>query len=790
MKNSIAIVQLFAWMLGLFGSLYATAQNCENMVLDFTGNGVYIERDLTTTPVSGNADFTLEAAFFANPANNFQILFSLEGVPTNSLFDIGLLPGGQLAVYWDNAGSSGPGIPIFIPTNPTNLEGGCHHLAIAWQNSLSSMRIYVDGLLASTLSTGIGPFAFEKLLVGHSNLNPSSQDWFGTVDEIRLWNMLRSATEISDSRDCSISGTTGSLVFNWTLNQGLSGIVPGGNNFGAVAEDMTTNGFDGILQNFLLTGPADNFVCPPCQPRYDFDISDMPSQFPVLFAAICDGDPVHFCINENFTPVGSIPGATVTWQYSDDLGATWPQVSNPVFSGYCFAVPKGEIDISVECASSSNTTGYVDRKYRAKIVKSVPPLTCTYYTTERDLRICCPLSGTVTLTPQPPPAPGITTLCTGPVVVDVVLTGPSFLPNLPIQWCLNGQPVSAWDNLTSITYTGVATVPDLCFEAKIQNFACPSGSFKACLPVDPVPQCGTIDVTSSNVMLDPDGITGHYLICPGESATVGVTSGFTDCTRVWQYKYDIPGDPWKDLGSTNSTQNTNILPQTSPQNPSTSPYLWPPTANCIVYRIECRPKSYPHSGCPPCYSNEVQICLKPMPLAPVINANDHLLCDGEAIPVVITNFDLNLTYDWFCNGLFFSSSSGSQINATQSACYQVSFFDGCFTKTSNTECFTLCDPVAIIKCPEDNPCACYSIPFTLDGTMSFSNCGAIVQYDWMVKDANNLVIATFSGPTMQYQFDPFASPAVTSATFCLTVTDSNGCTEDAKPLFIEACEDR
>ncbi|MCC6412234.1 MAG: LamG domain-containing protein [Saprospiraceae bacterium] len=791
MKNSTPYIRLFVWAIGLLWSIPGAAQTCENMALDFDGTGDFIELDLTTTPVSGNADFTLEAAFFANPAvpiNSFQILFSLEGVSNTSIFNIGLLPGGQLAVYWDNAVLGGPGLPIFITTNPTDLTGACHHLAIAWQNSTNTMHVYVDGLLAATLPN-IGPFNFENLLVGHSNLNTVSQDWFGTVDEIRLWSSLLNATQIADAKDCSIGGSTSNLVFNWTLNQ--PGIIAGGNNPpipGTKAEDMTVNGFDGILMGFLLTGPTSNFVCPPCQPRYEFYISDLPSQFPVLFAAICSGDPVHFCISENFTPVGSIPGATVTWQYDDNQAGLWPNVTDPVFSGYCFFVPKGVIDISTECADPLNTTGYMDRKYRAKIEKSVPPLTCTYYTTEQNLRICCPVTGTVTLTPQPPQTPGTTTLCEGTVTVDVALSGPAWLPNVPIQWCINGVYDMTYDNMTSFTYTGLAAVPDLCFEAKIANCACPPVSIKSCMPVDPLPQCGTIDVTSSDIMLHPDGIPGHYLICPGTPATVGITNPFTDCTPVWQYRYDI-SSPWVDLGSTNPNQNTNTLPQTSPQNPPGSPYNWPSGATGIFYRIECRPKSHPTSGCPPCYSNEVQIFLKQMPPAPVISANDHLLCDNEVIPVVITNYDINLTYDWYCNGLFFSSSSGSQINATQTACYVVSFNDGCFTKTSNTECFTLCDPVAIIKCPEDNPCACYNLPFTLDGSMSYSNCAPIVQWDWTVKDGTT-VLATFSGPTMQYQFDPFAVPPVTSATFCLTVTDFNGCTEEAKPLFIKACEDR
>jgi hypothetical protein len=763
----------------------AQAQYCENQSLAFDGNGDNITLSLGGTAINGAGDFSVEAWFLANPSPGFQILFSLSGSSPSSLFALGLIPGGQLAVFWQNIPpSGGTSSPMLIPTNPANLEGSCYHLAVSRQGG--TVRVYLDGTFLIALSVNIGPFHFDHFEVGGMHVNiPGSQDWDGLMDEIRLWSVARTAPEINGTKDCVLSAVSGLEVY-WTLDQNAD---PGNPNPAqTVAIDYSGNANDGLLNSFLLNGTNSNFVCNPCPLRYELIVSDNPSSAPTLLSTICSGDAVHFCISENFSPVGFIPGASVVWEYSDDGGQNWSMITDPLFSGYCFGLPKGIVTYA-DCANS--TTGFVDRKYRAKIEKSMtsPSYTCTYTTAEHDLKICCPITGSITLTPQPPFVPPVATLCEGIVTVDVVLTGPPFLGNLPIQWCIDGVHDQSFDNLTSFTYTGPANAPSLCFEAKIQNCACPPVTLKACLTVDPKPTCNiTIDQLFSNVTIDPDGIPYHYIICPGGQETLGITGNYQNCVPVWQYHFDQPaGDPWKDLGASNFWQNTNTLPQHFPPNPSTSPYLWPANANCIYYRIECRPPNFPGSGCQPCHSsNELRICLNPDNLlTPVIAAIPNPICENSLAQISNTTFDLNVTQEqWYCNGLPFGGPMppSSSITTSQAACYQLAVTDGCYTKLSNLECLPVCDPVSIIKCPEDNPCACIGQYSTFDGTMSYSNCGGIILYEWKVQDLPNGPIQVFTGPLLMYMVPPGG------CTITLCVTDSNNCMEVSKPLIITPCE--
>jgi hypothetical protein len=355
-------------------------------------------------------------------------------------------------------------------------------------------------------------------------------------------------------------------------------------------------------------------------------------------------------------------------------------------------------------------------------------LTCTYTTSVHDLHICCPVTNAVVQTVVQAPLPFNGNLCEDPampVTIDVSLTGPSFLNNLSIQWCLNGSPITGVGNVTSFTYTGLAVWPQMCFEAKIQHCACPQVHPSACIPVDKLPMCGIIDglTTPPTLMHDPNGGIYDYLICPGDYAQVGMLHppDFKNCNAVWQYHFDTdaPGTWYDLLGTTNTVQNTNILPQLSPPNPASSPYLWPPGAKCIYYRIECRPLSTP-SGCDPCHSNEVRICLKSPPPTDFITGISPICLNNSTI--LSLNNPGPYTYTWYWNGLQVQSGPSASYNASKAGCYWVEISDGCQKTVTPQFCLEVCEITPIIKCPEDNPCACLNVPITISGCDSFDSC--------------------------------------------------------------------
>jgi len=211
---------------------------------------------------------------------------------------------------------------------------------------------------------------------------------------------------------------------------------------------------------------------------------------------------------------------------------------------------------------------------------------------------------------------------------------------------------------------------DICLQAKIYNCGCPPITVELCIPVDPNPVCGLIDVVAVPPKpispTPPAGFPYKYEICPGDYSELEMVSPFTNCDPVWQYHFGPPvpsptSPGWVDLGGSNTIQNTNTLPQNDP----TDPAYWPPTATCIYYRIECRPESYPNSGCDPCHSNMVEICLMPPPPSGTISGAQQF-CQGGSTTLTITPFlPGNWTYCWYWNGVLEFTSTSPTFNATK-----------------------------------------------------------------------------------------------------------------------------
>lgn len=797
MKRPYLLSALLAWSFCLLNPSRSHAQVCENLALDFDGQEDYVSLNTSNTPVSGNANFTVEAWFsIASPpatcANNFRRLFVLSG-PVASRFELGEC-NGFLKLYWQTNAAVIPAPPPFVIETISGQLQGCHHIAVVRNGT--AIGIYLDGGL-TPLYSGVmtGALNTDLFRLGHWGFSQTTpgQDWLGTIDEVRLWSVPRSPQQIRDHKDCSLSGTAWpGLVANWTFNQ--PGIIPGGNNQGAVVTDMSGNGNDGAFYNgnngFTLSGPASNFVCAPCSPALDLDIKDLGSQL-ISLISICSGTGAHFCLTLNGGQILGLGGATVQWEYFDAGGLNWTQITgNPVFNsnGFCFGVGPGNPALDIDC--SNNAAGFVDRKFRAIITKGPPGQNCTFTSSEYLLRIHCPVNNAAISLSPPLLIPPTASLCEGDHVnTSVSLNSshpfiPSGLPpagDLNFIWCINGIHDPLLDNMPSFPYTGTAALPDLCFEAKIANGVCPLYQTTACIPVDPIPMCGIIDVVSA---LDPDPNGGpyDYLICPGDQAMLGMLnhSDFKNCTAVWQFSFD--GVVWNDmLGTSNPVQNTNTLPQLSPA----GPFTWPPNTPCIFYRIECRPLSGPNSGCPPCHSNAIRICLKTQKPPPVISAGQNPICKNGTTFISVSPYDPACTYTWYCDGLVVGN--GPSIPMAMGGCYWVEVRDGCFLQTSQVLDLQACEIVPVIECPQDNPCACLGVPITLIGCNSYNTCGNTgplqLTYTWTA-DTGGPVLP---GPNGDCEGVHTPDPGGTNYT--LTVTDPNiPCSVTTLQFFVKPCQ--
>ena len=95
-------------------------------------------------------------------------------------------------------------------------NGSYHHLAGTYDGS--SLKIYVDGTLQGTLSApGIAVDVTNGLLVV-GNATQLNNQMTGEIDEVRIWNVARTQSEIQSGMVGEIAPSTPNLAGYWRLN--------------------------------------------------------------------------------------------------------------------------------------------------------------------------------------------------------------------------------------------------------------------------------------------------------------------------------------------------------------------------------------------------------------------------------------------------------------------------------------------------------------------------------------------------------------------------------------------
>ncbi len=223
--------------------------------LNFDGGSDYISVPDDPAFTFGSA-FTAEAWIRTSAATVQELVshFDNAGNTPGFTWGVGLdVNDGRLSFFAGDGATN-----QFLRDNaaPVVNDGFWHHVAVTYDGSTAIL--YVDGTpyTAAGTTINIGD-ATGTLNIGRSN-NVSPERFFdGDMDEVRLWNIVRSGSDIADNRFSKLDPSTSGLVAYYDFDQG----TPGGTNTGLdVLHDLSASGFDGQLQTFGLIGSTSNWV--------------------------------------------------------------------------------------------------------------------------------------------------------------------------------------------------------------------------------------------------------------------------------------------------------------------------------------------------------------------------------------------------------------------------------------------------------------------------------------------------------------------------------------------------
>ncbi len=235
-----------------------------NNALDFGGSGE--EVDLGNPDFSGLTELTVEAWIRPSyvpegPGNETSTIIgkgstSGTGTTTFALVLEGNDMGGQLFGLVDNGSDTevarfdfGAGFDI--------QADEWRHAAMTWSAG-NPVRLFVDGVEVATTSNLAGTLnvVANNMFLGTS-ADVNEINYEGVLDEVRIWSVERSQSEIQTDMFNELIGNEPGLFAYYSFNQG----IPGGNNSAIdFLSDASGNGVNGSLQNFTLSGPTSNWI--------------------------------------------------------------------------------------------------------------------------------------------------------------------------------------------------------------------------------------------------------------------------------------------------------------------------------------------------------------------------------------------------------------------------------------------------------------------------------------------------------------------------------------------------
>ena len=140
---------------------------------------------------------------------------------------------GQIQAYIGSGSSTGVSV-----TSTGNInDAAWNHVAITWSGSSDDkIRIYINGTLDGTSAAGTPGAATSSLIIGGAS-GLSGVANTVEMDDVRIWDTQRTATQINDNKSLELAGTETGLLDYWKLNNDLTNSDSGGGS-----GSLTNNG--------------------------------------------------------------------------------------------------------------------------------------------------------------------------------------------------------------------------------------------------------------------------------------------------------------------------------------------------------------------------------------------------------------------------------------------------------------------------------------------------------------------------------------------------------------------
>ncbi|NDF99177.1 MAG: T9SS C-terminal target domain-containing protein [Chitinophagia bacterium] len=239
-----------------------------NFGVDGDRRGAYVS---IPSPISGS--FTIEfwvtsdisASGYAQWWAGFGIVDAdLWGVKSD--FGISLSDGSKIAFGLGELGGSDVTIKSTTSIYSNSTSRIWYHVAATWDKPTKAMKLYINGTQEATgTSSGSSNRTPATISLGKMGSDYSANSWSGgTLDELRIWNVVRTSNEILANYNKQIVGAKPGLIASYHFDQGVANAC-NSIDCGAASTintliDDSGNNRTGTLYLFSLNGSSNNWV--------------------------------------------------------------------------------------------------------------------------------------------------------------------------------------------------------------------------------------------------------------------------------------------------------------------------------------------------------------------------------------------------------------------------------------------------------------------------------------------------------------------------------------------------
>lgn len=154
----------------------------------------------------------------------------------------------------------GTGNPDFtIVSNTIMNDGIWKHVAVTRTKSSGALKIYINGVLDNSGTAGNVSSLTAPTDIKIGKIQTSTNYFNGTLDDIRIWNFVRTQSQIQSTMNTELVGTESGLVAYYNFNQGISNATNTGVST-LYNETSLLSTYNGTMYNFALTGQTSNWV--------------------------------------------------------------------------------------------------------------------------------------------------------------------------------------------------------------------------------------------------------------------------------------------------------------------------------------------------------------------------------------------------------------------------------------------------------------------------------------------------------------------------------------------------